>query len=93
MEFLKGAVVAAKLGCLVSVVVSMVVMVTLAVLSDGAIDIAFFIGLIGLPIIIGVWVVPISIVLGLVYVIIHRAVRVVKGGNVAPGPSTPSVEG
>ena len=45
-----------------------------------------------MPFVIGVWLVPISVFLGLLYVIIRRAVRLERGGSVAPGPSTPPAE-
>ena len=77
MEFLKGALVAGMWGCLISLILALLIVVaTLSLFIPGWGGAAFVRGMIVMPFIIGVWVVPISVVLGLVYVIIRRAVRV-----------------
>ena len=41
-------------------------------------------GVVVFALLIGVWLVPISVLLGLVYVIIRRAVRLERGGDAVP---------
>ena len=50
--------------------------------GDGWNWISFRYGMTLMPIIIGVWVVPISVVLGLVYAIIRRAIRLERRQSV-----------
>ena len=76
MEFLKGALIAGLWGCAISILLTLVIVLTVVLVVgvwDGG---AFVRGMILVPTMIGVWVVPVSVVLGLVYVIIRRAVRV-----------------
>ena len=91
MEFLKGALIAGLWGCLVSVLLALLVVVaTISLFNSGWDGGAFVRGMLFMPFMIGLVVVPLSVVLGLLYVIIRRAVRVEKGGSVAPG-ADPSV--
>ena len=77
MEFLKGALVAGMWGCLISTILALLyVVATLSLINPGWDGGAFVRGMILMPFVIGVWVVPIWVVLGLVYVIIRRALRV-----------------
>ena len=93
MEFLKGALVAGLWGCLVSLVLAFLfVAMTISFFSPAWDGRAFVRGMTLMPFVIGVWLVPISVFLGLLYVIIRRAVRLERGGSVAPGPSTPPAE-
>ena len=76
MEFLKGALVGGLWGCLVSLVLAfLIVVATISVFGGGGGWVSFRNGMILMPIIIGVWVVPVSAVLGLVYAIVRRAIR------------------
>ncbi len=64
-------------GCLVTLVLAfLLVVVTIFVFGGGGGWVSFRNGMILMPIVIGVWVVPISVVLGLVYAIIRRAVGI-----------------
>ena len=91
MEFLKGALIAGLWGCLVSVLLALLVVVaTISLFNSGWDGGAFVRGMLFMPFMIGLVVVPLSVVLGLLYVIIRRAVRVEKGGSVAPD-ADPSV--
>ena len=72
-------------GCLISVILALlIVVVTLSLFSPGWDGVAFVRGMIVMPFVIGVWVVPISVVLGSLYEIIRRAVRVERGSGSDP---------
>ena len=73
MEFLKGALVAGFWSCLVSFLLALAVVTEVVVFSQGWDRVAFVAGMVVMMLVIGVWVVPISVFLGLVYVIIRRA--------------------
>ena len=90
MEFLKGAVVAGLWGCLVSLALGLLLAV-LAALGADVSPLKFLLGVIAgafvFGLFIGVWLVPLSVLLGLLYVIIRRAVRVERsGGDTVSGP-------
>ena len=61
---------------MVSILLAVVIVLTVVLIVGGWDGGAFVRGMILMPIMMGVWVVPVSAVLGLVYVIIRRAVRV-----------------
>ena len=78
MEFLKGAVIACLWGYVISILLAVVIVLTVVSVVVGWDGGAFVRGMIG------VWLVPVSVVLGLVYVIIRRGVRVERiQGSVA----------
>lgn len=84
MEFLKGAVIAGLRGCVISILLASVIVLTVVFVVGGWDGGAFVRGMILMPIMIGVWLVPVSVFLGLVYVIIRRGVRVERiQGSVA----------
>ena len=85
MEFLKGALIAGLWGCVVSILLAVVIVLTVVLIVGGWDGGAFVRGMILMPIMMGVWVVPVSAVLGLVYVIIRRAVRVERVQGPAAG--------
>ena len=65
MEFLKGALVAGLWGCLVSLVLAFLfVAMTISFFSPAWDGRAFVRGMILMPFVIGVWLVPISVFLG-----------------------------
>ena len=65
MELLKGALVGGLWGCLVSLVLALLIVVaTISVFGGGGGWVSFRNGMILMPIIIGVWIVPISVVKG-----------------------------
>ena len=80
MEFLKGAVVGGLWGCLVTFLLALLLVLATIFLFGGGWDwVSFRNGMILMPIIIGIWVVPISVVLGLIYTMIRRAGRPADG--------------
>ena len=78
MEVLKGAVKAGLWGCLVSLALGLL-WACLASIGGEWNFFGFVRGGSLFAFVFGVWVVPISIVLGLIYVIIRRAVRIERG--------------
>ena len=86
MEFVRGAVVGGLWGNLASIVLALLLALGSISLSGGEWDGGAFVrGMVLIPIFIGVWVVPLSVVLGLVYVIIRRAARLMRGQGVSVG--------
>ena len=83
MEFLKGAVKAGSWGCLVSLVLGLL-WACLAAIGGEWNLLGFVRGGMLFAFVFGVWLVPISVLLGLVYVIIRHAVRLERGGDAAP---------
>ena len=61
---------------MVSILLAVVIVSTVVLIVGGWDGGAFVRGMILMPIMMGVWVVPVSVVLGLVYVISRRVVRV-----------------
>ena len=93
MEFLKGALVAGMWGCLVSFVLALLhVVVTISMSGSGWDGAGFARGIILMPFVIGAGVVPVSVILGLVYVIIRRALRIERAGSAAPEPPVPPTD-
>ena len=85
-EFVIGAVVGGLFGNLVSIVLSLLLVLGSILLSGGGWDVGAFVrGMILMPLLIGVWVVPPSAIFGLVDVTIHRAVRLVRGQGASVG--------
>ena len=85
IEFLKGSLVAGMWGCLVSFVLALLhVVVTIFLFGSGWDGAGFARGIILMPFVIGSAVVPLSVILGLVYVIIRRALRAERAGSAAP---------
>ena len=84
MEFLKGAVISGLWGCAISILLALVIVLTVVLVVGGWDGGAFVRGMILMPIMIGVWLVPVSVFLGLGYVIVRRAVRVERIQGPAP---------
>ena len=86
VEFVRGAVVGGLWGNLASIVLALLIVLGSIMLPGGEWDGGAFVrGMILMPIFIGVWVVPLSVVFGLVYVIIRRAVRLMRCEGVSVG--------
>ena len=87
MVLLKGAVIGWLSGWLVTFLMALILAVSFVYLFVGGDGVwpTFRNLMILLPVIIGVWVVPISVVLGLVHADKQRAVRVEKIGDAAAG--------
>ena len=86
MEFVRGAVVGGLWGNLASIVLALLLVLGSILLPVGEWNGGAFVsGMLLMPIFIGVWVVPLSVVFGLVYVIIRRAVRLMRCEGVSVG--------
>ena len=87
MEFFKGAAFGAFSGVLVSLVLSLVVAIAVMFIftNDGWNLPAFRNVMILMPLIIGVWVVPIGVVLGLVNAMVRQAGRAGRVPGVPAG--------
>ena len=83
MKFLKGAVKAGLWGCLVSLVLGLL-WACLASIGGEWIILGFARGGMLFAFVFGVWLVPISVLLRLVYVIVRHAVRLERGGDAVP---------
>ena len=83
MEFLKGAFKSGLWGCLVSLVLGLL-WACLAAIGGEWNLLGFLLGVVVFALLIGVWLVPISVLLGLVYVIIRRPVQLERGGDAVP---------
>ena len=82
MEFLRGALGAGLWECLVSVGLALVfVMVTFLLFAAQWDSGAFKRRMVFTTLMIGGWVVPVSVILGLVYAIVRRGSRVERGSG------------
>ena len=89
MEILKGALIAGLWGYLISLILAIILMmfmISQADMSDRNVAVVFVGGTLGMSFKIGAFLVPVAVVLGLVYLIIRRAVRqgVKEGVSAAP---------